>query len=93
MFVALGNNRPPILIRLEDMVLRCVVSISEGKSAVSALDGLYSESVLLESDLRNDVDALGWFDLVTVAFTIPPTPPQSVFPSTPSRGLCSNGLS
>lgn len=92
MFVALGNNRPPILVQLEDKVLQCVIAISEGKSAFSALNDLYSEALLLENDLRNDVDAMRWFELVTVSFSIPPTPPPSVFPSTPFRGLSPNGL-
>jgi hypothetical protein len=90
--VALGNDRPPIVVRLEDRVLECVIAISEGKSPVTALDDFYSEALLLESDLKKNVDAMRWFNLVTVGFSIPPTPPQSVFPSTPSRGVSCNSL-
>jgi hypothetical protein len=83
------------LVRLEDRVLECVIAISEGKSALTALDAFHSEVLLFESDLKNDVDATSWFNLVTVGLSVLPTPPQSVFPSTPSRGvscstLCSN---
>lgn len=71
---------------LEDRVLEAIVAISEGKSAVNALDALYWQLSLLENDLKNDVNAMDWFNLSTVGFAIPPTPPASVFPSTPSRG-------
>lgn len=71
---------------LEDRVLEAIVAISEGKSAVNVLDALYWQLSLLENDLKNDVNAMDWFNLSTVGFAILPTPPALVFPSTPSRG-------
>jgi hypothetical protein len=51
------------------------------------IGALYTEISSLEKDLGNDNDALNWFDLATTAFSIPPTPPSSNFPSTPLAGL------
>jgi hypothetical protein len=93
-FIALGNDRPEILVKLEDRVLEAIIAISEGKSSENALDCLYSELSLLENDLTSDVDAMGWFNLMKAGFSIPPTPPPSVFPSvlpsTPSTGAYLN---
>lgn len=86
LFVALGNNRPKILVKLEDRVLEAIVAISEGLSPEKVLDNLYSQLVLLENDLSGDVDAMNWFNLFADSFSTPPTPPPSVSHSTPSKG-------
>jgi hypothetical protein len=77
MFVALGNNRPPILVMLEDGVLECIVAICEGNSTQYVLDRLHSQLLLLESDLTKDGNAMQWFNLSTVGASMPPTPPHS----------------
>jgi len=87
-FIGLGNNRPKILVELEDCVLRAIIAISEGKSLDHELDALHSQISSLEKDLANDEEALGWFNLVTSAPPMPPTPPASAYPSTPSAGAC-----
>ena len=87
MFVALGNDRPHILVELKDRVLDSIIAIAEGTSPESVLDKLYSQVLLLEKDLSNDVVALNWFNLLTGCFSMPPTPSSSLFPSTPSTGM------
>jgi hypothetical protein len=86
-FHALGNNRPQILVQLEDHVLQAVVDILDGKSCDNAVDNLYSQILSLEDDLANDHEALEWFNLSKSASSIPFTPPPSEFPSIPSEGL------
>jgi hypothetical protein len=86
-FIALGNDRPQILVQLEDRVLHAILAISEGKSPEDVISNLYAEIFSLEKDLGNDHDALNWFDWSTPAFSIPPTPPASKFPSTPLAGV------
>ena len=83
-FVALGNNRPQILVNLEDKILEGIIAISEGSPTENVLDSIYSEMLLAEKDIRSDVDAMKWFDLLTADISIPPTPPPSVFPPTTS---------
>lgn len=85
MFIALGNNRPQVLVNVEDKVLEAIVAVSDGMSPQKVLDVLYSEVFLLEKDLSSDVEAMSWFDLFTDDFSIP-TPPPSAFHSTPSKG-------
>ena len=80
-FVALGNDRPAILVKVEDTVLEAVIAISEGKSSDSVLDTLYSQVKLLMEDLKNDNNAMNWFNLLTPSFSALPTPPASVFHS------------
>ena len=46
--MALGNNRPQILLRLEDCVLNAVISITEGKTRENIIDDLYSQISSLE---------------------------------------------
>jgi hypothetical protein len=83
MFVALGNDRPGILIRLEDHVLQAIIDISEGKSRDESIGALYSLILPLEKDLENDDNALNWFNLSKTATSIPSTPTPSDFPSMP----------
>ena len=83
MFIALGNDRPEILIRLEDHVLQAIINISEGKSRDDAIGTLYSQILPLEKDLVNDDNALGWFNLSKTATSVHSTPSTSNFPSTP----------
>lgn len=71
-FLALGNNRPQILVRLEDHVLQAIIGISEGKSREDAMDTLYTQILPLEKDLTNDDDALNWFNICMAV--IPPVP-------------------
>jgi hypothetical protein len=87
MFQALGNNRPQILIKLEDCVLQTVIDISEGKPHEVALDCLHSQLAFLEKDLANDKDAMTWFDLSTAATSGTSAPPLFKFPSPPLSGL------
>lgn len=63
MFLTLGNNRPQILVQLEDSVLHAIIAISKGESSEVAIDGLHSQIESLEEDLRNDSEALNWFNL------------------------------
>lgn len=82
-FIALGNNRPPILVRLEDYVLQAIVGVLEGRSLEEALDAVYSQIQSLEDDLNEDEEALNWFNLSEPATSTPLTPPPSEIPSTP----------
>jgi hypothetical protein len=84
MFEALGNERPQILIQLEDCVLKGIIAISEGKPREEAMHTLYSQLLSLKKDLDNDENALTWFYLPP---PIPPPIPQ--FPTTPlARNDC-----
>lgn len=85
MFIALGNNRPQILVKLEDKVLEAIIAISDGTSPEKVLDTLYLQVLLLEKDLSGDIEAMNWFNIFSDGFSIP-TPPPSVFYSTPSKG-------
>ena len=84
-FVALGNDRPPILVRLEDCVLKAIISISEG-SRENAMDTLYSEISPMEKDLANDKDAMTWFNLSMTDSAAPAMPTPYEIPSTPLPG-------
>jgi len=75
-FLALGNDRPQILLQLEDCVLQAIISISEGKVRENAMETLYTQLLSLEKDLVKDAEALAWFNMVKVPFT-PSTPPPS----------------
>jgi hypothetical protein len=86
-FLSLGNDRPQILIELEDCVLKVIMAISEGKPFENAMDALYSQISSLEKDLANNDEALNWFNLENPALLFPATPPASVHPSTPSAGM------
>jgi hypothetical protein len=83
-FNALGNDRPQILVRMEDCVLEGIIAISEGKPREEAMHTLHSEISSLMKDLAQDEDALSWFSLSTDASVVLPTSPPSEFPSTPS---------
>jgi hypothetical protein len=61
MFCGLGNDRPQILVQLEDYVLRAIVDISEGKATEDAIDTLYLQVLSLQEDLGNDDVASNWF--------------------------------
>ena len=50
-FFVLGNDRPQILVKLEDCVLQAIISISEWKSHEYAMDTLYSQLFSMEKDL------------------------------------------
>lgn len=79
--LALGNNRPKILVQLEDHVLRAIISLSEGMSREKAIDTLYTQILALKEDLANDEVALAWFDLARAPCDFPSTPPKSKFSS------------
>jgi hypothetical protein len=86
-FSALGNNRPQILVQLEDFVLQAIVAISEGKPRDPVMDSLHAQVLSLEQDLAKDKDALAWFDLSIAVPVTPSTPPAlSKIPSTPFPG-------
>lgn len=82
-FNALGNERPQILIQLEDRVLEGIIAISEGKPREEAMAVLYSQISALKMDLAKDDDALSWFDLSSDPFAIVSSPTLPEFPSTP----------
>jgi hypothetical protein len=86
-FVALGNDRPQILVQLEDCVLEAIVAISEGKPRENAMQNLYSNLTGLEKALIDDKDALTWFNLSKDDIVSPSTlPPSTLRPSTPPAG-------
>jgi hypothetical protein len=80
-FLTLGNNRPKILVQIEDCVLHAIVELSKGKSRDNTMDALYSQLFSLKDVLRNDEGALAWFDFATASSAIPSTPsPSSLAP-------------
>jgi hypothetical protein len=81
-FLALGNDRPQILVQLEDRVIEAIVAISEGKPRENAMRQLYSQLMHLEKALSENRDALTWFNLVTDDLAVPsPLPPSIPCPS------------
>jgi hypothetical protein len=62
-FLALGNDRPEILIRIEDRILEAILNISKGKRLDEAVGDLYSQIVALEDNLADDNVAMRWFSL------------------------------
>ena len=86
-FFAFGNDRPHILIKLENCVLQAIIGISEGNSRENAMDILYSELSSLYDDLAKDDVAMAWFDIARAPTAIPSTPPPSEFPSSPGGGI------
>jgi hypothetical protein len=87
-FLALGNDRPKILVKLEDFVLQAIFDILEGKSSEQVIDGVHFQMGLLQKDLENDDEALNWFNLSRPAISAPLTPPQSDFRPIPLAGQC-----
>jgi hypothetical protein len=83
-FDALGNERPKILIQLEDCILKGIISISEGTPREEAMHTIYSQISSLKMDLVQDKHAMSWFNLTSDALAVPSTPPASEFPSSPS---------
>lgn len=62
-WVALGNNKPPLLLEIEQMILREVLATSAGlQSPMEALDTLHTELPWKEIDKVNELDD-SWFDL------------------------------
>ena len=91
-FLALGNDRPQILVQLEDCVLHAIIAISEGKPSEAAIDALHSQVQSLVKDLDDDAKVLNWFNQSKAAFTAPSisqpsTSQPSEFPSTPLAGV------
>jgi hypothetical protein len=86
-FVALGNNRPQILIQLEDHILMAIVHISEGLSVEDTMEKLYSQILSLEKDLASDDIALSWFNLSPEGFSISSTSPPLEISSTPLAAM------
>lgn len=84
-FLALGNDRPQILVQVEDCVLQAIIAISEGNSSETIIDTLYSKITSLEKDLGRDDEALNWFNLTFLA--TPSTALQPEIPSTPLTGV------
>ena len=82
-FAALGNDRPKILIELEDHVLQAIIGISEGISIEGAMDNLYAQILSRQEDLANDDVALTWFNLGCDGLAIPSTTQPLDIPSTP----------
>lgn len=80
----LGNERPQILVRLENHILRAVVSILEGNSPENVMNALHAQMAPLEKVLGADDEALNWFKPTSSPRS--PSPPPSYFPITPSAG-------
>ena len=85
-FNVLGNERPGILVKIEDCILEAIIALSEGQLRENAINDLYSKIMVLEHDLCKDESALTWFNFPTSS-RIPSTPPLSGLPVTPSSGL------
>jgi hypothetical protein len=86
-FVALGNDRPQILVRLEDFVIHAIIDISKGMSSECAIDKIHSEIQSLLKDLTDDHDALNWFDLSAKDISSHLNSPSPDFPATPFQGV------
>jgi hypothetical protein len=86
-FLALGNDRPQILLQLEDCVLQAIIAIWRGESSEVVIDSLHSQIQPLEKDLCNDDVALKWFDLSGEDLSTPSTTRPSEFPTTPLLGV------
>lgn len=87
-FISLGNERPQILVRLEDCVLEAIIAISEGKPREETMHNLHSHILSLLKDLKEDDEAMRWFNLhpeesvaesTALAFDFPSTPLASTF--------------
>ena len=86
-FISLGNERPQILVRLEDCVLEAIIAISEGKPREETMQNLHSHILSLLKDLKEDDEAMRWFNLhpesvaesTALAFDFPSTPLASTF--------------
>ena len=87
MFIVLGNDRPQILVQLEDHVLQAIMSISEGNSRDDVIDTLYSQLISLEKDLANNNEAMKWFNFAIASSSIPLTTAMLELPSTPMAAL------
>jgi hypothetical protein len=88
LFIALGNNRPPILVQLEDYVLQGIVGVMEGRSHEDVLDTIFSQIESIEDHLTGNEDALNWFSLYSMdPVSASPRPPPSGIPSTPVAGM------
>jgi len=86
-FLALGNDRPQILVQLEDYVLQAIIALSEGKSRETVVDALHAQFSSLKKELDNDEAALAWFDLEKIPVDVLSTPPPSYFVSNPSAAF------
>jgi hypothetical protein len=85
-FIALGNDRPQILVDMEDKVLQAIISICEGKSRDDVIKTLSSELRPLETKLIENEDALTWFDFSNAAASSSSTPPPCEARSDPLPG-------
>jgi hypothetical protein len=83
-FIALGNDRPEILVKIEDSILETIIALSEGKSREIAMRDLYKRLTPLEKELSADDDAMRWFDMSTAVNS---NPQPSEIPATPPPGL------
>jgi hypothetical protein len=87
-FNSLGNERPEILIQLEDCVLVGIISISEGVPREEAMHTLYSQMSSMKLDLAKDEKALSWFNLSSQSLATSSNSTTSECPSTPlPRGV------
>lgn len=87
-FITLGNNRPKILVQLENCVLQAVLDIAQGKSTEDVIGALCSQVESLQEDLGNDNEASNWFNLSSPAFSAPLTPPASDLRPNRLAGKC-----
>jgi hypothetical protein len=74
MYLALGNSRPTTLVKLENCVLQAVLDICSGNATKPTIDTLYISVERLLKDLRNDDQALNWFNISSPALSAPLTP-------------------
>jgi hypothetical protein len=87
MFIALGNDRPQILVRLEDHVLQAIIRVLEGNLRDYVMATLYSEITSLEKDLADDDKAMNWFNFAIASSPIPLANTTLEFPSKPMAAL------
>jgi len=73
-FIALGNNRPQVLIHLEDCVLHAIMGISAGQFSEEVIDTLHSQIESLEKELGDDDVALNWFNISMTGISTPSSP-------------------
>jgi len=85
-FLALGNDRPKVLIKLENSVLEAIIEISKGKATEAVVDTLYGQIESLQTDLENDEKALDWFQLSNSPSSPPLTPAVTALGLTASAG-------
>lgn len=79
-YLTLGNNRPQILVKLEDLVLQAILNICEGQSTQRIVVSLSHDIELFQTDLASNNEAVNWFNLSRPAVSPPLTTPVGPTP-------------